>query len=63
MAEKSKMKKEIEALSKDIKKLFLIYDYIRTFSKNIDEFNTSKIILTRDIKQKTLINIFNFYKN
>ena len=63
MAEKSKMKKEIEALSKDIKKLFLIYDYIRTFSKNIDEFNTSKIILTRDIKQKTLIDLFNFYKN
>ena len=63
MEGKAKMKKEAEELSKDIKKLFLIYDHVRTFSKNIDEFNESKIILIRDMKKRDLVEIFNFYKS
>ena len=63
MEGKTKMKKQAEELSKEIKKLFLIYDHVRTFSKNIDEFNESKIILTRDMKQRDLVEIFNFYKS
>ena len=41
----------------------LIYDHIRTSNKNIDEFNPSKIVLTKDIKQKDLKDVFNDYKN
>ena len=63
MEGKSLMKKEVEELTKEIKMLFLIYDHVMTFSKNIDEFNTSKIIITRDIKQKVLVDLFNLYKS
>ena len=63
MKGKSKMQKDVEELSKNIKNLFLIYDHVRTFSLNIDEFNTSKIILTRDIKKKTIVDIFALFKN
>ena len=60
---KIQTKKEAQELSKEIKNLFLIYDHIRTSNKNIDEFNPSKIVLTEDIKQKDLKDVFNDYKN
>ena len=60
---KIQIKKDANELSKEIKNLFLIYDHIRKYNKNIDEFNPSKIVLTKDIKQKDLIDIFNDYKN
>lgn len=63
MEGKNQMKKDVEKLSKDIKNLFLIYDLVRTFSLNIDEFNSSRIIITRNIKEKTLLDIFAILKN
>ena len=60
---KIQTKKDAKELSKEIKNLLLIYDHIRTSNKNIDEFNPSKIVLTKDIKQKDLKDVFNDYKN
>ena len=60
---KNQIKKDAKELSKEIKNLLLIYDHIRTSNKNIDEFNPSKIVLTKDIKQKDLKDVFNDYKN
>ena len=60
---KIQTKKDAKELSKEIKNLLLIYDHIRTSNKNIDEFNPSKIVLTEDIKQKALKDVFNDYKN
>ena len=60
---KIQIKKDAKELSKEIKNLLLIYDHIRTSNKNIDEFNPSKIVLTKDIKQKDLKDVFNDYKN
>ena len=60
---KIQIKKDAKELSKEIKNLLLIYDHIRTSNKNIDEFNPSKIVLTKDIKQKALEDVFNDYKN
>ena len=62
MEEAKKIKQDTEELSKIIKTVFLIYDHVRMLSKNIDEFNTSKIVITRDIKKKTLSQVFEFYK-
>ena len=60
---KIQTKKDAKELLKEIKNLLLIYDHIRTSNKNIDEFNPSKIVLTKDIKQKDLKDVFNDYKN
>ena len=60
---KIQTKNDAKELSKEIKNLLLIYDHIRASIKNIDEFNPSKIVLTKDIKQKDLKDVFNDYKN
>ena len=63
MEDKIKIKEDVEELSKNIKIVFLIYDHVRNTSKNIDEFNPSKIVLTKDIKKKSLAEVFILYKN
>lgn len=63
MEDKAKKEEDLKNLSNKIKMIFLIYDYVRSSSKNINEFNISKIVLTRDIKKKTFEEVFNSYKN
>lgn len=61
--EDSNKAKDKEELIIKIKEVFLIYDLVRSSSKNIDEFNLLKIFITRDIKKKSLPDVFLSYKS
>ena len=63
MIDNNQVKKDAIKASKKFKTLLIIYNYIRSSSQNIDEFNTLKIILNNEIKSKTIQEVFQFYKN
>ena len=52
-----------EKNEKKIKELLLIFNLVMTTAKNIDEFETSEIILTEKIKKESLKNFVLTYKN
>lgn len=62
MEDKKQPEIDSQELLEKLKLVFIIYDYIKTKSENIDEFNLSKIYLSNDIRHKGLVKVFQFYK-
>ena len=63
MTDNKNFKKEVEEIKKKIKLLFLIYDHIRMNNKNIDQFKTSSIIYSKQMKERDLVDAFDEYKS
>jgi len=63
MTDNKQVKKGDTEACKKLKTLLVIYDYVRSSSTNIDEFNNFKIFLNNEISRKTLQEVFLFYKN
>lgn len=53
MIDSNQVKKDATEASKNLKTTLVIYDYIRSLSKNIDDFSTFKIFLSKEISGKT----------
>jgi len=62
MEDKKQPEIDSQELLEKLKLVFIIYDYIKTKSENIDEFNLSKIYLSNDIRHKGLVKVFQFFK-
>jgi len=62
MDDKNQLELDSQELLKKLKLVFIINDYIKTKSENIDEFNLSKIYLSNDIRYKGLVEVFEFFK-
>ena len=62
MIDNNQLKKDALIVTKKLKTLLIIYDFIRSSSKNIDEFNTLKIFLSNEMKNKTIQEVFEFFK-
>ena len=62
MIDSNQVKKDATEASKNLKTTLVIYDYIRSLSKNIDDFSTFKIFLSKEISGKTPQEVFVYYK-
>ena len=62
MKDNNQLKKDALEVTKKLKTLLIIYDFVRNSSKNIDEFNTLKIFLSNEMKNRTIQEVFEFFK-
>ena len=63
MTYKKKLNEHAAEFEENIKSLLLIYDHIMSSTANIDDFDTSKIFLSSDMKKKDLKEVFKIYKH
>ena len=61
--EKTPQGNKYDKIENKIKELLLIFNLVMTSAKNVNEFNTSEIILTENIKKENLKNFILSYKN